>query len=104
MEYRKNVITVQTSIDHEIINSLPNLPEFMNFQEKRLIHKIENCVGEKVKLTRSTNPYELKEVLRGEVAILHVDEYAKLVTDFERLKQEHIVLQNIINRMQEEIR
>ncbi|MFR7272487.1 hypothetical protein ACLVL5_06305 [Streptococcus pneumoniae] len=104
MEYRKNVITFQTNIDHEIINSLPNLAEFMNFQEKRLIHKIENCVEEKVKFTRSTNPYELKEVLRGEVAILHIDEYAKLVTVFERLKKEHMELQNILHRMQGEIK
>ncbi|UTV34833.1 hypothetical protein [Bacillus altitudinis] len=96
MNYRKNVITLQTSIDHEITNSLPNLAEFMYFQEKRIVHELEKYVDEKVKFTRSTDPYALKEVVRGEVAILHVDEYAKLVTDFERLKKEHTELQKIV--------
>lgn len=89
MNHEKNILKCQTAINKMILNTVPNRYEFDKYQESRISNAFAEMMQDKIKFTWSDCKELDSKILKGEVAVLSVDEYKQLLRDFNKLKVEY---------------
>ena len=89
---KDHVVGMQTLLSQMILDTVPNPIEFDKFQEKRIASEMANAIQDRIKYTWSSDGLIEAKSLRGEVAVMHVDEYRELQRELKQLKEENLYL------------
>lgn len=87
MIYDPNILKMRTAINKQIIETIPDRKSFEDFQEKRLAHAIGEDIHSKIKFSWEDDDVLYTRVLTGEVVVLHVDEYKKLLKTLKKYEE-----------------
>lgn len=91
MIHDSNVLKMRTYINKDIINTVPDRKFFEEFQEKRVTDAMREDIHKKTKFTWTDDDDLNSKVLLGEVVVLHVDEYKKLLNELKKYKEMHVM-------------
>jgi hypothetical protein len=87
-----HIVGMQTLLSQMILDTVPNRIEFDKYQEKRIASEMANAIQDKIKFTWSSDGLIEAKCLKGEVAVMHVDEYRELQRELKQLKEENLYL------------
>lgn len=87
MSHDANILRMQTYINKDIITTVPDRELFEDFQEKRVTDAMREEIHKKVKFSWTDEDDLNSTVLIGEVVVLHVDEYKKLLKTLKTYKE-----------------
>ncbi|PAW37904.1 hypothetical protein CKQ70_30665 [Bacillus toyonensis] len=87
MIHDSNVLKMRTYINKDIINTVPDRKFFEEFQEKRVTDAMREDIHKKTKFTWTDDDDLISKVLLGEVVVMHVDEYEKLLKTLKTYKE-----------------
>lgn len=88
----EHIVGMQTVISSMILDTVPNRYEFDKLQEKRIASEMAAAIQDKIKYTWSSDELIEAKRLKGEVAVMHVDEYRELQRQLNQLKEENLFL------------